>query len=151
MVLCAVAASQALSHPAPSSSLRLEVQGSAVRAEYWLPVSELGLARAQDSRSDLPAYLLRRMSAESAAGMPWHIAVDGVREDTYLDHAFLVAALTFTPPHGQAMHGFVLTDDVITHEVRNHVLFVVKRVAGGMQLLGALQYPARRLEILLTE
>ena len=149
-------ASAAWAHPAPSSSLRLQLTGDAVRAEYWLPVSELGHARAREPRLEVPAYLLRRMSAATLAGAPWTITVKGLRDDRYLDHDFVVADLLLTPPAGQPRERFVLTDDVITHEVRNHRLFVVwNRPAGaqpaGSALIGTLQYPERRLEITLNE
>jgi len=35
----------------------------------------------------------------------------------------------------------------VTHEVRNHVIYVVELRDTGSQLLGLLQYPTRRLEI----
>jgi hypothetical protein len=150
-----IAAATAASHPAPNSSLRLEVLADAVRAEYWLPVSELGYARAREPRTDLQTYLVRRMSAETPVGTSWRIYVKGIRGDRYLDHEYLVADLLLTPPRGQPVNRFVLTDDVITHEVRNHRLFVVQRPASGAQpaarLIGTLQYPARRLEIALNE
>jgi len=41
----------------------------------------------------------------------------------------------------------VLLDDAVTHEVRNHVVVVLARDAAKPALLGALQYPARRLTI----
>jgi len=43
---------------------------------------------------------------------------------------------------------FVLLDDAVTHEVRNHVIYVIRRDAGS-DLLGLLQYPTRRLEVAL--
>jgi len=42
---------------------------------------------------------------------------------------------------------FVLVDDTVTHEVRNHRVYVVARRGAGSELLGILQYPARRLEV----
>lgn len=151
-----MASALAWAHPAPSSSLRLEVLGDTVRAEYWLPVSELGFARAQEPKLELPDYLLRRMSAATLAGVAWTITVKDIRHDSYLEHDFLVAELLLAPPAGQPMERFVLTDDVITHEVRNHRLFVVwNRPAGarpaGSTLIGTLQYPDRRLEVALNE
>lgn len=146
-----IASMAAMAHPAPNSSLRLEVLADAVRAEYWLPVSELDHALARDPAEDLQAYLLRRMSAQTPAGASWRITVKGVRKDSYLDHEYLVAELLLTPPHGQPADRLLLTDDVITHEVRNHRLFVVRNHPGGSRLLGTLQYPARRLDIALNE
>ena len=58
-----------------------------------------------------------------------------------------MAELHLVPPGGVAARPFVLVDDVITHEVRNHVVFVVEERADGNRLIGVLQYPHRRLAI----
>ena len=50
-------------------------------------------------------------------------------------------------PPGASARAFVLVDDAITHEVRNHVVVVLARGATNPEFLGALQYPARRLTI----
>jgi hypothetical protein len=139
-------------HPAPNSLLRLEFLGDAVRAEYWLPRSELAHARAAHQPDPgFPAYLLRHLAAETPAGKPWRVTVEAVREATYLDHPYLVAELTLAPPPGAPARPFVLVDDAVTHEVRNHVIYVVDTRGADSQLLGALQYPARRLQIPATE
>ena len=144
-----LAASTGHTHPAPSSLLRLAFQDDAVHAEYWLPVSELAHARAAEQDDpDFPAYLLRHVAVETRAGKPWRVTVQAVREATYLDHPYLVAELRLIPPARARVREFVLIEDTVTHEVRNHVLYVVERQGTGSVLLGALQYPARRLEIL---
>jgi hypothetical protein len=142
-----LAAAAARTHPAPNSLLRLDFESRAVRAEYWLPVSELGHARAQESDADIAAYLLRRVGAESTSGAGWRIRVDAIREARYLDHDYLVADLHMAPPAGQDVRPFVLIDDAITHEVRNHIVFVVENRTGGNRLIGTLQYPERRLSV----
>jgi hypothetical protein len=140
--------SAGFAHPAPNSLLRLEFQPDVVTAEYWLPVSELAHARAAErADADLPAYLLRHLAAESRTGKPWRVTVQAVREATYLDHAYLVAELRLAPPAGTPVHELVLVEDTVTHEVRNHVVYVVEKLGDSSHLLGALQYPARRLEI----
>jgi hypothetical protein len=150
-----VASATAGSHPAPNSSLRLQATADGVHAEYWLPVSELGHAREREPHDGLSAYLLRRLSAETLAGVPWSITVRAIRDDRYLEHDFLVAELLLAPPPGQPVGRFVLEDEVITHEVRNHVILVVRKVSAGGQpgteLIGTLQYPERRLEIPLSD
>jgi len=145
--LLACLAGTAAAHPAPSSMLRLEFAPRIVHAEYWVPVSELEYARAADPGGGLPAYLLRHLGAKSPGGAPWEIAVNEVRETTYLDHPYLVATLALTPPAGETAGDFVLVTDAITHEVRNHVVYVTARRGAGTDLLGALQYPARNLRI----
>lgn len=142
-----LAAAAAHSHPAPNSTLRLDFEAHAVRAEYWLPVSELGYARAGENAPDLAAYLLARLHAESPAGEAWKIHVKAVRADRYLEHDYLVAELQLAPPPGVAARPFVLVDDVITHEVRNHIVFVVENRPTGNRLIGMLQYPNRRLSV----
>jgi hypothetical protein len=70
-----------------------------------------------------------------------------VHEARYADHDNLVAELSLVPPAGVSPRTFVLLDDAVTHEVRNHVVYVLARRHVGADLLGQLQYPARRLEI----
>jgi hypothetical protein len=136
----------AFAHPAPNSIMRLDFRPDGVHAEYWVPVSELAYARAAEAGGgEFAAYLLRHVAAESEGGARWTVAVSGVHETSYLDHPYLVAELTFAPPAGSAAESFVLIDDAVTHEVRNHVVYVVTRRRGENDLVGALQYPARRL------
>jgi hypothetical protein len=147
-VLLVLLATRAGAHAAPNSLLKLDFGRSAVHAEYWVPVSELAYARAADPRDGgFVDYLLRHVTAESPGGMPWRVSVAGVREATYAEHAYLVADLSLQPPAGVSPRAFVLLDDAVTHEVRNHVVYVVAWREAGSELLGQLQYPARRLEI----
>ncbi len=148
LALGALAAAAVFAHPAPNSILRLDFRAGGVHAEYWVPVSELAYARAADpGGGEFPAYLLRHVAAESEAGARWSVAVGGMREATYLDHPYLVAELTLAPPAGSPTGSFVLIDDAVTHEVRNHMVYVVTRRGSGNDLVGALQYPARRLNV----
>jgi hypothetical protein len=147
LAVLALLAAAARSHPAPNSLLRLDFDGRVVRAEYWLPVSELAYALSGEDGPELSAYLLGRVAAESTSGAAWSIRVNTIREDRYLDHQYQVAELHLVPPAGEAERPFVLIDDAITHEVRNHVVFVVETRTGGNRLIGALQYPERRLPV----
>jgi hypothetical protein len=147
MLALATLAGAASAHPAPSSVVRLEFLPGAVHLEYWLPASELEYARLADPDGDLAAYLLRHVAAETASGTRWRVAVETVREATYLDHPYLVAVLRLAPPADASAEGLVLIDDAVTHEVRNHVVYVVARRGAQSALVGALQYPARRLDV----
>jgi hypothetical protein len=141
-------AGAAYAHPAPNSTLRLEFRAEAVHAEYWVPVSELAFARAADPAGEgFPAYLLRHFAVETPDGKAWRVSVERVREADYLEHAFVVAEIRLIPPAGATSSEFVLVDDTVTHEVRNHVLYVVARLGERAEILGALQYPAKRLAI----
>jgi hypothetical protein len=146
-LVLALLSAVAQSHPAPGSMLKIDFRASDVQAEYWVPVSELDFARAVDTGGSFADYLLRHVSLESADGARWRVRVAGVREARYADHAYLVADLRLLPPAGAAPRAFVLQDDAVTHEVRNHVIYVVAMRGAGAELLGMLQYPARRLEI----
>ena len=145
--LFAAYAVTAFAHPAPNSIVRFEFEAGGARAEYWIPESELDYARAADPAGDLPAYLLRHVAAETTAGERWRVAIASVRGTNYLGHPYIVATLTLTPPAGALARDFVLVDDAVTHEVRNHRVFVVARHGAGSDLVGALQYPANRLAV----
>ena len=146
-LLLALLAGAVSAQPAPSSIVRLEFRASDVRGEVWIPTSELAYAQAADPGGTFPAYLLRHVAAESADGTRWRVAVGAVRETEYLGHPYLVAELTLAPPAGAPTAAFVLIDDAVTHEVRNHVVYVVSRHGADSSLLGALQYPAKRLDV----
>jgi hypothetical protein len=147
LLVVATLAGAARAHPAPSSVVRLEFLPGAVRVEYWLPASELEYARLADPDGDLAAYLLRHVAAETAAGARWRVEVETVRAATYLEHPYFVAVLRLSPPADAGGEGLVLIDDAVTHEVRNHVVYVVARRGAESALVGALQYPTRRLDV----
>ncbi len=149
-LLLGLLAADAGAHPAPNSMLRLDFRTSDVHAEYWIPASELAHARAADPQTGgFADYLLRHLAAESPDGASWQVRVDGVREASYVDHPYFVADVRLVPPAGATTRALVIVDDAVTHEVRNHRVFVVTRRDAGSDLIGILQYPARRLEVAL--
>ena len=104
-------------------------RGLACGAEYWLP--RLG-ARARDAPR-IPPTRLRRLSTAARrrrnAGrraLARRPSTASARP-TYLEHAYFVAELRLVPPRGAPAREFVLVNDAVTHEVRNHVVFVVGR------------------------
>ena len=134
-------------HRAPNSLVRLDFAAHAVRAEMFVPRSELAFANPGASGPDqFTDYLLRHVAVESADGSRWKIEVRAVRSIVYFEHDYLVAELEITPPAGVSVQEFVLVDDAVTHEVRNHVVIVTRRGTED-RLLGELQYPARRLTV----
>jgi hypothetical protein len=138
----------ALAHSAPNSFLKLSVLADSVRAEVLVPESELAVATsAERATGSFADYLPRHLSLETPRGATWKMVVRSVRNITYLEHAYLSAQVEFTPPAGESTRAFVLVDDAITHEVRNHVVVVLAQGAANPELLGALQYPARRLAV----
>jgi len=147
-IVLGLLAGTAFAHSAPNSTLRLDIRADAVHAEYWVPVSELAYARAGEPAGEkFSAYLLRHFAVETPDGKAWRVTVDRVHEAEYFEHAFMVAELRLVPPAGAAPREFVLVDDAVTHEVRNHVVFVVAKHGERADLLGALQYPAKRLTV----
>jgi hypothetical protein len=137
----------ALAHSAPNSFVRLDVSSQSVRAQVLVPESELAFAMPGEQGPDAFAkYLLRHVAVETPQGARWKITVREVRSQLYFDHAYLIAELECTPPAGAPSHEFVLIDDAVTHEVRNHVV-VVTRDGSKHPLLGAMQYPASRLAV----
>jgi hypothetical protein len=142
-------------HHAPSSYLRLDFRAGSVGARLMVPISELGFAMQQaPSVQALPAYLLSHLEAATPQGAAWTVQVTGVHASTYLDQAYFIADLTLLPPPGGSARDFMLTSDAVTHEVRNHVVIVVAErdsenaaLESAPVVIGALQYPARRLEI----
>jgi hypothetical protein len=147
-LLCAASGSLALAHSAPNSFVKLSFLGQSVHAEVLVPQSELAIATAAEEKSEpVAAYLLRHLAAQTPQGTAWKVEVRSLSHTTYLDHAYLSAQVEFTAPAGAPTGAFVLIDDAVTHEVRNHVVVVLGRDAAKLELLGALQYPARRLTI----
>ena len=147
-LLCVARCGAALAHSAPNSFVKLSFLAQSVRAEVLVPESELAYATAAERASEpFAAYLLRHLSAETPQGAAWKVDVRSFSHTTYLEHAYLSAQVEFTPPAGASSGTFVLIDDAVTHEVRNHVVIVLARGAGNPELLGALQYPARRLAV----
>ena len=145
-LLCAAGCGLALAHSAPNSLVKLDFLAHSVHAEVLVPESELAFATAAERASEpFAAYLLRHLSAETPQGAAWKVEVRSVSNITYLDHAYLSAQVEFTPPAGARRAQFVLVDDAVTHEVRNHVVLVLARGTANPEVLGALQYPARRL------
>lgn len=147
-------AALAWAHSAPNSVVSLDFAAHAVRAQFFVPVSELAYATAAEpAGGDFATYLLRHVSAHTPAGAAWTVDVRNVRRASTDGHDYWVAALEFTPPRGASARDLVLVDDAVTHEVRNHVVTVLARSDAassgddGPQLLGVLQYPARSLEI----
>ncbi len=147
-LLCVARCGPALAHSAPNSFVKLSFLAQSVRAEVLVPESELAYATAAERASEpFAAYLLRHLSAETPQGAAWKVDVRSFSHTTYLEHAYLSAQVEFTPPAGVSPGSFVLVDDAVTHEVRNHVVIVLALGAANPELLGALQYPARRLAI----
>lgn len=146
-LLLAGAWSVALAHRAPNSFVRLDLSSHAVRAQVLVPESELAFAMPGAQGAEAFAnYLRRHVTVETPQGVRWAIAIGNVRSELYFDHAYMIAELEFTPPAGASPREFVLVDDAVTHEVRNHVV-VVTRDGAEKPLLGALQYPATRLTV----
>jgi hypothetical protein len=145
--LWAVGCGAALAHHAPNSFVQLDFGASGVSAEIFVPETELAFALiATDRAAALPDYLQRHVAVETPQGSPWKLVIRTVRRTIYLDHDYFVAQIELTPPAGASAREFVLIDDAVTHEVRNHIVLVMQRGVVP-RVLGALQYPARRLVI----
>lgn len=142
-------------HHAPNSFVRLDFRAQSVRAQVMVPRSELGYALQGTPTADaLPGYLLRHLGAATAQGAAWSVKVLNVRAVTYVDQPYFSAEVEFAPPPGGSTRDFVLTNDAVTHEVRNHVVYVVAEkdyadasLAAAPKLLGILQYPQRQLAV----
>jgi len=147
-LLCIVHCGLALAHSAPNSLVKLRFLAGAVQAEVLVPESELAFATAAEGGpGSFADYLLRHLCLESAQGATWKVEVRSVQNTTFLEHAYLSAQVEFLPPAGTPVDAFVLVDDAVTHEVRNHVVLVLADRAGAAELLGTLQYPTRRLTV----
>jgi hypothetical protein len=146
-LLSACASSAAFAHRAPNSFVQLDFGAHVVHAQMLVPLSELAFALpGPDQAAAFPDYLLRHVAVETPDGAPWKIVIGTIRKTAYFDHDYLVAELEITPPAGASARDFVFIDDAVTHEVRNHLVVITRRGA-ETRVLGALQYPARRLAI----
>ncbi len=139
-------AAAALAHRAPNSVVKLAFAPDHVHAEVMVPRSELEHALPQSEvQAAFASYLMRHLGAETAGGAAWNVEILGIRDATYVDHEYVLAELRLIPPRGASPRSFVLVTDTVTHEVRNHIVWVVD--TGSNELIGSLQYPARRLTI----
>jgi len=146
---------RALAHHAPNSFVRFDFRAHSVLAELMIPQSELKYAMDGAPTADaLPAYLLKHVGAATPQGAAFRVRITAVRATTYLAQPYFVAKLELVPPAGGSVRDFLFTNDAITHEVRNHVVFVVAerdyadpRLEAQPAFLGALQYPTRQLAI----
>jgi hypothetical protein len=137
------AAGAAWAHHAPPSYVKLEFGERHVDAELLVPHSELAHASsARDARA-LGAYLQDHVSAETPDGRAWRVNIRSAREITVGEQRYYSAEVRLTPPRGASVRQLVFIDDAVTHEVRNHRVLIV---AKG-ELLGELQYPAKRFAI----
>ncbi len=142
-------------HHAPNSFVRLDFRERSVKAEVMVPLSELGYALQGTPTVDaFPGYLLRHMSVTTVRGAAWTVKVTSVHAMTYFDQPYFRAEVELAPPPGGSARDFVLTSDAVTHEVRNHVVYVVAErdyadttLAAAPRLLGILQYPVRQLAV----
>jgi hypothetical protein len=147
-LLSAAVGGLALAHSAPNSLVKLQFLPHTVHAEVLVPESELAFATAAERATEpFAEYLQRHLSAETPQGAPWKLEVRSVASTTHLGHAYLSARVELTPPPGASVREFVLLDDAVTHEVRNHVVLVLATDTATPEVLGALQYPARRLRV----
>ena len=144
----------ALAHQAPNSVVSLDFAAGAVRAELFVPVSELAATSAAPGSEAAGAYLLNHVSLETPSGERWSVKLLNLRRMSADGHDYWVALLDCIPPAGASARNLVFIDDAITHEIRNHVVTVLARsdtgatpAAAGPELLGVLQYPKRRLTI----
>jgi len=155
LVVCAALAAPAAAHPAPNSWLKLDFGAHEIAAELMVPHSELVYAmNGEPTVGTLPAYLLKHVGAATAQGAAWTVVVTGVRAITYQDLPYYAATLRLVPPAGASTRDFLFSADAVTHEVRNHIIFVVATrdyADAGLEsrpkVLGVLQYPARQLAI----
>jgi len=114
----AVLAAGAGAHPAPNSRLELTFGNGEVRAEYWVPVSELAYARTADPRGGFADYLLRHLAAESPGGAPWRVRVAAVRQEGDPDLQSLEAATELRP---QAAEVHLVLDHEVQHLGRHFI------------------------------
>lgn len=142
LLVCAAAILPAAAHRAPNSLVTLEFAERLMLAEIRVPVSELAYATQEP---DVSLYLRDHLAVETPDGKPWSVQVLRVRNVDYQEHAYLVAELELTPPTSAPLRNFVLVNDAITHEVRNHVIWVMSGKGADARLLGALQYPQKRM------
>jgi hypothetical protein len=145
----------ASAHHAPQSFVKFEFRATSVGAEVMLPVSELRFALgAEPQAARLRPYLLAHVAAATPQGARWTVKVVDVEATEYFGQPYLRARLDLVPPARASARDFVFHHDAVTHEVRNHVVWLVAArdhadaaLADAPVLLGALQYPTRELPI----
>ncbi|GAA3974922.1 HupE/UreJ family protein [Mucilaginibacter dorajii] len=127
----------------PNSWLLLDINGSEVKAELQLPLSELETAfgNAVNQHPDdlvsrlgpqLNAYLLQHIHPVSMDGKKWTVRIDKmlvqpVQQSLSGPYNELRVLLTWTPPANETPRHFMLNYDVIIHQVVTHFALVSVR------------------------
>ncbi len=155
----------AVAHPAPNSTLQIDIGQTSVGIEVAIPIVELEAALrpqlGEQARgiveSDRPAigrYLLDHVGARSPDGRAWAVQLRSLSTGNLGDHDALIARLDLRVPPGAGSRRFDLRFDAITHEVMSHVVVVLLRsdfYKGELlvepQLVAGLQHPVTSLHI----
>jgi HupE / UreJ protein len=154
-----------LAHPAPNSSVMIDIGQASVSVELSIPKSELESALSPEFGTDarkliethaapLYAYIVRHVGAQSVSGMTWSSEINSMTSALLGEHESIVARLTLTPPAGSGTRLFDLEFSGVTHEVRSHVAVVMLRsdfFAGKLghdpTFIASLQHPVRSVRI----
>lgn len=124
----------------PYSVLLLEVLTDRVRAELYLPLTELKPAL---NGGSLPAYLREHVRVSSADGVAWRVSVGDIRLEEQRQpgtgpYREYVVHLTLYPPAGVGSEVFTLHYDAVVHRVATHKTLVRIRRAGEETEVGAI-------------
>lgn len=134
----------ASAHPAPGSQLFLDISPQRVALEMRMPVTELELAFGYNISKDpeaipqkygkeLGKYLRAHIMAYASKNNPWLVTVDhlemdkGRYADSNIPYWEVVAHVLLRPQEKESTRKFFLFNDVIMHEVINHMMLVTIR------------------------
>lgn len=148
LLLSLVAASPALSHPMPESTIALTIRSRSVEADLRLPSGALSKGFGKDighrldraTRSALSRYIGQHLSVVDGQGRSWTTTVESLR----IIDGELAAKVRFVPPRSvRTITSFKLRCDLIVHELLTHKIAVF----AGSQLLGRFTYRVHELEV----
>jgi hypothetical protein len=169
------AASEAVSHPLPDSTIFLDVHREQVVAELRLPAAqfEVGFGKplprtskalTGGMRRDIARYVADHLTASLPDGTVWRTEVrdvaiviePGAAHSEGVAHLYVTAALI--PSSKSTPRNFVLRTDLVVHELLTHRLYVYLRrdwkvSAAGVEpfILGRITYRTHHLAIDLFE
>jgi hypothetical protein len=143
----AASAPQAAAHPAPQSTVIVQVEAGAVELVAFVPITELKAATDDAPAAEAGAYVARHAAVTGADGRAWPVEVRAVEPGERDAVAVMAVTLAFRPAAGATGRPQSLRYDAVNHRIASHHVRVYRRVGDEVIPLGRLQSPTSELAL----